>query len=516
MRKGVSLYLVLTSAICGALVMAVEFAGARMLSVGYGATLTIWAAMISVTMLSLAVGYFFGGMLADRCPTPLPLFGIVMVSGLLIVLCPYAGGIMRTCYRTLGLKWGVLASSLAVFLAPLGLLGMVSPYVIRLLSDQNRGVGFTAGGIYAISTIGSVLGTLAIGLWLIPSHGVTACFRVAGTVALFAGGVGTVLSIRKPACLLLILLPTLVRALPTPEVKVGMKYTTPDGEPLEILDVTDSPHGRITVIAKGDYLLLVVNGIVQTGIPKDLRSMGKSDGLAIQYYQELLPYMVDDPEGRRALIIGLAGGMTAALLERHGIAFDAVDIDPDMIAIARKYFSFTGNAVAADGRLFLEDCRETYDFCVIDTYSGDSMPFYLASLEAFQASKRVLTPDGILAINYIGSPSGTAFASIYRTLEEVFDNVMAIRGEDSDRVQTITLFASANPFHIQRGWLDDRPAFYGVDPISETIERLKIKPDTSSAQVLTDDHNPVDLLRAGEGLRWRRRTMAAIGDRVIF
>ena len=511
-----NLYLVMTSALCGALVMAVEFAGVRMLSVGYGATLAIWAAMISVTMLSLAVGYSLGGMLADRVPRPLPLFGIIMLSGVLIVLCPYARGVMRACYHALGLRWGVLASSLVVFLVPLGLLGMVSPYVIRLLSEQNRGVGFTAGGVYAVSTIGSVIGTLLVGLWLIPSLGVTACFRLAGIAALTAGAVGVVWSIRKPAAVLLVLAPALAWALPAPEAKVGLKYTAPDGEPVEILDVMDSPHGRIAVISKGDYLLLAVNGIVQTGIPKDLASMRKGDGLANQYYQELLPYMVDDPEGRHALIIGLAGGMTASLLQRYEIEIDAVDLDPDMIKTARKYFSFTGPAVAADGRRFLEDCRTTYDFCVIDTYSGDTMPFYLASMEAFESSKRVLKPEGILAINYIGAPGGSAFASIYSTLGEVFPHVMAIRGEDSDRVQTITLFASGSPLRIRRGWLDYRPSFDGVDPISETIEQLKVEPDTSKALILTDDCNSVDLLRAQEALAWRSRTIEMIGDKAMF
>ena len=95
-------YLVLTAAVGGAAVMAVEFAGVRMLSVGYGSSLTIWAAMISVTMLSLALGYFGGGALADRWPKPQPLFGIVLISGLLVAACPYARGVMSACYHALG------------------------------------------------------------------------------------------------------------------------------------------------------------------------------------------------------------------------------------------------------------------------------------------------------------------------------------------------------------------------------------------------------------------------------
>lgn len=516
MKKGVNGYLVFTAALCGALVMVVEFAGVRMLSVGYGATLAVWAIMISVTMLSLAVGYFVGGTLADRHPRPLLLFTIVIASGLLTVLCPFTRAIMRFCYDALGYRWGVLASSLAVFFVPLGLLGTVSPFVIRLLSERHEGVGFTSGGVYAVSTVGSVVGALAAGLWLLPSLGVAMCFRVAGAAALIGGGLGVALSAGRRPVSLLVLLPAVALVLPAPETKVGLSYRAPDGDAVEVLDSVDSPHGRILVLSKGNYRLLVVNGIVQTGIPDDLDTMRRGDALANRYFQELLPYMVEDPVGTRALVIGLAGGMTARVLDKHGVRVDAVDIDPGVIAVARKWFGYTDAVTVADGRQFLEDCESLYDFCILDTYSGDAMPFYLASREAFESAAAVLQPNGIVAINYIGSPQGEAFACIYRTLAAVFPHVSAIRGEDGDRVQTITVFASRRAMELTRGWLIDRPSFSGVDPVSEDIDRLTITPDLSRAFVLTDDRNPIDSLRAGEALAWRRRTMDHLGEDVVF
>jgi SAM-dependent methyltransferase len=170
----------------------------------------------------------------------------------------------------------------------------------------------------------------------------------------------------------------------------------------------------------------------------------------------------------------------------------------------------------SDGRRFLEDCREPYDFCVLDTYSGDAMPFHLASLEAFESAKRVLKPGGILAINYIGAPSGRAFASIYKTLQVAFANVLAIKGEDNDRTQTITMFASARPIEFNSAWLDHRPTFTGVDPIREAIDRLTVAPDRDDGLLLTDDYNPIDFLRSAEAIEWRRRTVANIGERASF
>jgi SAM-dependent methyltransferase len=265
------------------------------------------------------------------------------------------------------------------------------------------------------------------------------------------------------------------------------------------------------VLDKGRYRLLVVNGIIQTGIPRDLDRLGQGQMLAADYFQELLPYAVADPRGKRALVIGLAGGMTAAILRLYDIELDCVDLDPEVIAVAREHFGFRGDAVAADGRQFLEDCARRYDFCVMDTYSGDVFPFHLASREAFGAARRVLKPDGILAINYIGAPGGRAFACLYRTLEEVFPHVLAIGGEAGDRVQTITVFASDRKIEFNKGWLDAPGGFGGADRVSEAVARLTVKPARPDGFVLTDSYNPIDFLRAGEAVRWRERTAENLG-----
>jgi len=207
----------------------------------------------------------------------------------------------------------------------------------------------------------------------------------------------------------------------------------------------------------------------------------------------------------------------AALLEVCALrGLDCVDLDPEIIAVARSQFGFTGPAVAADGRQYLEYCSKRYDFCVIDTYSGDVFPFHLATREAFESAKRVLKPGGILAINYIGSPTSQGFACIHATLGKVFPQILAIRGEAGDDVQTITVFASEKEIEFNRGWLEIMGGFTGVDPIGEAVNRLTVDPVPPGGFVLTDDHNPIDLLRAEEALRWRERTAENIGEQAMF
>ena len=512
-------WLLVTAAVCGAVVMAVELLGARLLGVGYGGSLTVWAAMIAVTLVSLAVGYFVGGWLSDRFPDPRLLYGGLLVSALLVAACPHTRFILKACHDALGLRRGALASSALIFSLPLALLGTVSPFIIRLLCQEGRGIGVRAGGVYGVSTLGSVAGTLLTGLWLIPEFGTAAGFRITAAAAAATGALGLLGGWRgrqwhKGAAALAV--PLAIACAPGVAERVGQTYTAPDGERVEIKAIRDSAHGHIAILDKGRYRLLVVNGIVQTGLPRNFAALAKGQCLGNNYFQELLPYTVDDPRQSSALLVGLAGGMTAALLKLYGMDVDCVDLDPEIIGMAREFFGFTGSAVAADGRQFMESCRRRYDFCIVDTYSGDVFPFHLATQEAFQAAKSVLKPGGVLALNYIGAPGGRAFACLYVTLQQVFPNVLAIGGEPGTDVQTITLFASDRKIEFNKGWLEFMGTSTGVDPVSAAIARLTVKPGQTAGFVLTDNYNPIDFLRAEEALRWRKRTEQNIGEQGIF
>jgi hypothetical protein len=128
-----STWLLVTAAVMGAVVMAVELLGARLLGVAYGGSLAVWAAMIAVTLLSLSIGYFAGGWAADRRPHPGVLYGILLVAAALVILCPHTRFVLKACHDAMGIQGGALASSAIVFSLPLGLMGVTGPFVIRLL-----------------------------------------------------------------------------------------------------------------------------------------------------------------------------------------------------------------------------------------------------------------------------------------------------------------------------------------------------------------------------------------------
>ena len=550
-----ALWLIVTASVCGGVVMAVELLGARMLSVGYGGSLIVWAAMISVTLLSLALGYFIGGLLADLAPRPWLLHVIVIIAAGLVAACPCFGFVLERFYDRMGLQLGALTSSLVIFFAPLCLLGMVGPFVIRLLTKGRR-VGVTAGGVYALSTLGSVAGTLGTAMLLIPECGTGTGFRIVAGVTAATGAIGLVTAVGWESSVAL-LLPFALAFFPGPRGhEKGEMFETPTNRPAVVLDVLDSPYGQIMVVEIGSERagerLLVVNGIQQTGMSATLRRGQAQHGelLAQGYHQELLPYLSDAPVAgragdgadtrRTALLIGLAGGTTAAMFRNHHVHVTAVDLDPKIIEVARKWFAYPSEgeatAVAADGRRFLEDCDRRFDFCVIDTYSGDTFPFQLATVEAFRAARRVLKPGGVLAVNFIGRPGGRPFASVHRTLAAVFPHVLAIRDNAGDDVQTVTIFASDRSIREELNrardrMLDDQefcpggpmiatvgggPRPPGSSQTWDHVVRLIVAPDADAGMILTDAHSPIDLMRMDEAVRWRQLAIERLGRNILF
>ena len=474
--------------VSGAAAMALELLGARMLATVFGGSVVVWGGMIAVTLISLAVGYLAGGRAADRYPRGSLLASLVIVASIATALCTRLRPLLTLFRDLLGLRMGVLCGATALFLLPMGLLGAVGPFVIRLISEGKERAGSTAGSVYALSTVGGVVGTLATAFWLIPGYGVAAGIRATAVLLAITASAGFFIKRNVKATASALIVVALV-SLPEPDT-ANAKFAM------------DSLYGRVEVAWEDGYRLLAVDGIVQTGMPDDLR-VSCAELLSDRYYPALIPYLVDDPEECTVLVIGLAGGLAARLYADHGMEVDCVELDPIMVDVAREWFGFSGNVTVKDGRQYLESCEKTYDFCLLDAYSGDVLPPHLITVEAIQLVRSVLSQEGVLAVNFIGSPRGAAFESVRATLEKVFANVRSFRSRAGTGVQAITLFASDGLLEFNGGWLSDVGEFAGVDPVSADLLRMEIGRGRP-ATVLTDDHNPLDALRAGEVMRRRR------------
>lgn len=158
----------------GGALMAVELIGAKLVTPYYGNSIYVWASALGFTLLGLMAGYFLGGWLSERYPTRRLLYTVVLVSGLLVALMPFTANTVVAATSGMGFKLAIMLSEAVILLPPVLLFGVVSPMVIRLITERVEEVGNSAGRIYAISTVGGILLNFLMGLFLIPFIGVRA------------------------------------------------------------------------------------------------------------------------------------------------------------------------------------------------------------------------------------------------------------------------------------------------------------------------------------------------------
>ncbi|MGE3623098.1 MAG: fused MFS/spermidine synthase [Bdellovibrionales bacterium] len=159
--------------VIGGVLMGFEMLGSRYLNPYFGSGIGTWASLISVVLCALAFGYFAGGMIVDRHPSPRVLtFAVALAAVYLAVIPPAADALLALILDILGDgPAGILAASAALLLIPLTLLGTLSPMAVRLLLRSTKETGRISGLVYGISTMGNVFGTLFTTFVLIPAIG---------------------------------------------------------------------------------------------------------------------------------------------------------------------------------------------------------------------------------------------------------------------------------------------------------------------------------------------------------
>lgn len=490
-------FLMATALLCGGLIMVIEVLGSRVIGPFFGVSLFVWSSLIAVTMIALAAGYAAGGVLADRRDHPDYLYGIILLAGVLVLAIPFVKGwTLRAC-MPLGLRLGAFTSSLVLFGPPLLLLGCVSPYIIRIAAREIRSIGRTVGSFYAISTIGSVAGTVLTGFVLILYVGVSQIFFLVGGLLVLLGAAYFVFFRRKWPVAAAALLPLLLFALPGRGLT---SVTLPSGTVATVVFNKDTYYGNIKVV---DYRYglkhtreLLVDGTIQTGV--DMAN--RMSVYPFTYLLGIVPYSIH-PEGRSCLVVGLGGGVVPRWFEERGVQTDVVDIDPHVVQLAGEYFGFRASGVTAteDARYFLAKSAKRYDYIVMDVFSGESAPAHVVSLEALRTVNDRLAGNGVLTINFIGQLGGDDHmtASVVKTLRQVFANVEIFPSFDPTKgagIGNMVLVAYHGPPRPLPADLVDR---FPVHPLAlkEVHDQYRwrfVMPERAKAVVLTDDYNPID------------------------
>lgn len=435
--------------VCGAALMALELVAARVLAPALGNSIFVWGSVISIVMIALSLGYWAGGQLADKRDASRVLAPLIAAAGVLTVLAPLVAEAVLPRAAQLGPRLGSLVASALIFFLPALLLATVSPLSVRLAASRGfERIGRSAGGLYAISTAGSVVGTLATAFWLIPMLSLEplvvatgfvlfACSLAALTLPRLYGsghvaddGPGAAVSPLVRGRGALVLSAALVLA----GVAVGA-WVLADVAPVSavnergerVLYRRDSQYHRITVTEAEGVRHLRFDASNQSAI--DLAD-GFTSVVAYPNYLDLA--LAAKPDAKRVLVLGLGGGAVTKRWWRDypGVTIDSVEIDPAVIDVSRRFFGLPDDArlrvFNQDARRFVQSSTDTYDIVIVDCYYSDSLPFHLTTQEFFAEVKRRLAPDGVVAYNVIGSVDGDGselFRGMYRTAGTVWDHL---------------------------------------------------------------------------------------------
>ena len=501
MRDHFPLYVIVF--VSGAVVLAIEIVGTRVLGPFYGVSLFLWSALITVTLAALSLGYALGGRWADRGPRYGRLGMILGLAGIWILATIWLKRPIISLVVPLGLRGAVLAAATLLFFPPLALLGMVSPYAIRLRAQHLGEVGRTAGNIYAVSTVASVVGALATGFYLIPALGINRLIATCAA-ALFAasfvafrgerrGGANVAMSLLLPIGLGWI-------GTMAPIERVG--------RPIELMWMEQSAYADLRVFDWEESRYLLIDGGTHTIVDRQTGNTAFPYAMAL----DIPRHMFDGPGNM--LLIGLGGGSVARDYYHQGWHVESVEIDRAVVAIAEQFFSLSvdsANVSVMDGRQFLLTTHRTYDLIVMDAFGSSSIPFHLVTREMFELVKAHLVPGGVFAMNTETREwNDILIRSLAATVGTQFGHLVALpTAEPPNTLGNVVLLASDRELEIDEEALGN-PYEYLPYPYRHwtVVERNhawanRFVPDMRGVPVLTDDRNPVSLW--SEAINWEAR-----------
>jgi spermidine synthase len=486
-------------AVCGAVLMALEILSSRVLAPYYGNSVYVWGSIISVFLAALSAGYLWGGRLADRQPSMASLGRMVALAAafeavLLLFGTRLAGALAQF---TGGSPAGTLLAASVLFGPASVMLATVSPWAVRLAVRDLGVVGNTAGRLFALSTLGSLAGTLACTFLLIPFLDLRQILGLLTALTALTACVAFAGSFRSeiPATTLAVIL--LAGSLP------AASFAPRGAHDLVYERVT--PYQTFQVYESEGVRTLRSDRVPQAAV-------------SLAGHESTMPYnhaapavLLISPHPRRALLIGLGGGTVGRYLQSRdpGIDVQYVDIDRAVPEIAQRFFFFQPGprmqVAIEDGRQYLHASNDKWDLIYADAYIGQSVPFHLTTVQFLDEVKRHLNPGGAFALNLAGGLGDPFSKSMYRTVRERFDsayffripralNALVVASENADTLSSADL--------LQRGRELDRTLHF--DPPLATLAtwRTEVALDTAKIPVLTDEFAPTDrLIRLGQSAR---------------
>ena len=517
--------------VSGAVLLGVEIASSRVLAPFFGNSLYVWGALIGVVLTGLAIGYWLGGALADRYPTVWLLLGMMGLGALLVLTIPYFDDrvLQWVVDWDPGARLNPLVAAVLLFGPMSVVLASVTPIAVRISALDMATLGRTAGRLFAVSTVGSIVGTFATAFVLIPEFGTDqllaqcAAALLAGTALVAAARALPIVAVAglaagaAAAALSVSLAPDQGGRLtaaaaenysPVYRLRENDVTSAPNyrAEGFDVVYRKDSAYHRIAVVQDDQVRYLRFDSSFQSAMERNRPFVTPFE--YVDYLSLALAYR---PEARNMLFVGLGGGSAPKQIWRNFPAIDleVAELDPEVVNVAREYFALPQSprlkVDVEDGRRYLQKNEKRYDVIVLDAYYSDSIPFHLATREFMRLVRDRLNPGGVVVANIIGAlegPESKLFRAFYRTYRSVFPSV-AVHPVDYRRDATairniIVVAANAalpQTEFLQQRWTTVRREHPQAPDLTRAISRRyeKFVP-TRDVPVLTDDYAPTDAL----------------------
>jgi spermidine synthase len=514
-----------------------ELAASRVLAPYFGNSLFVWGALLGVVLAGLSAGYSIGGLLVDRYPTARLLEAAIALGGLAVLAVPLLDDRVLAWVVELdpGPRLDPLLASIVLFGPASVVLASVTPIAVRLRARSAATFGGTAGNLFAVSTLGSIVGTFATAFFLVPELGTqevlglaaAALFVAVGILAVGARrllvGAAAVAAAVGAGALGFAAAPRAGETLTEAEAanwsplyrQRGYGYldsrdpsATVDPPELRVVFAEDTRYHRLSVVEDGTTRYLRFDNSLQSAM-----YVGAPYRTRFRYTDLFHLGIAYAPDARRVLFIGLGAGSSPKQMWRAfpDLEIDVVELDPRVVDVAHRYFALPRDerlrVHVDDGRRFLAESAVRYDAIVIDAFFADAIPFHLVTREFLEPARERLTPGGVVVTNVIGALDGIGsrlFRSIYRTYKTAFPTVVVHPtilptdgGDDTYRNLILVAGESAVP---QRSLLADRwDALRREHPLAPDLrgpilDRRDAPVRVADVPTLTDDYAPTDAL----------------------
>lgn len=479
-KKPSSLRVLSAVFLSGATVMIMELTGTRLFAPFIGSSIFTWTSLIGVILACMSVGYYLGGVKADKNPSWNELSRICFIAALSVAFVVLSStpvlAVLSNMNLDIRLK-GVLAS-LVLFSLPSVLLGMILPFCVRLSVSDISTSGKTVGSLYAFSTFGSITGTFLGGFFLISYFGSLSIYLLCSLLLIVAS-------------ILFSLESNLYLRISTFFLISYFLFFTSQKIAFALLD-TDTRYHRVIVNESEENGRKVRWLLTDPLGAQSAAYVDNFDELYSSYAKKIITAISLLDEKKEFLVIG--GGAYSIpkyLLSKYPESkVMVVEIDSVLTEIAVDYFGLKSKknleVIHEDARMFINsnETSSMFDVIVFDVFSSSpSIPFHLVTQSSFSRLLRKLNHQGLFAMNIISSIEGEKrqlLDSIVSTLKLSIQNISIYKIDperEDDEAQNIVLFASDS---------------------KEVIDEIKLSLNSKplalhdSKVILTDDFSPIE------------------------